>query len=162
MTTSARSLLAILALISAFSLTSAEEKPVTGFSLIIEGGLATFRLADHILFFREGERAEESVKLTDEQVARALLLLNSNPMLAVKFAKKPADKVFMEIHVVRAGGATDDRYLTMAEGEALNKEIEEKVTASGDDPKVLEQLDNQIELFPYLFSLTTASKPPRR
>ena len=145
-----------------FALLSAEEKSVTGFTLILDGGMATYRLADHTLFFHEGERTEESMKLSDEQIARTLMLLSCNPALKATYAKKPEEKLFMEIHVVRDGGATEDRYLTKANIDSLNKDYEEKMKTSGDDPKILEQLDNQSELFPYLFSLTTASKPPRR
>lgn len=149
----------LLTILTTLTGLAAVEPVITGFSIqLIEGGGA-FRLVDHTLFFKEGDQAEDSVKLTEEQVGRAIGLLAGNSMLAKKYAAKPVGKpVAIEIHVTRKGVPDDVRYLTVTDGEQLEVELEAKAKANADDPKALAKLDLQGELLPYLFGLAVSGK----
>ncbi len=150
-------LLATCVLLATLNALAAAEPAITGFTIVIEEGKAAFRLVDHTLAFREGEHPEETLVLTGEQLARALVLVSHSALLARAPAAKPVGTaVMLELHIAR-GGKTEDRYFTAADTDQVEKTMRAQEEAAGNDPKALAELDLAGELFPYLFSLTAAS-----
>lgn len=149
----------VLVILAALAVLHAEVNAITGFRIRIDNGNAAFRLADHTLIFSEGDRAEETTTLTDDEVRHTILLLSSNPMLAKKFAAKPVGKeIAFEVHVTRAGGIDEERYLTAADAEKLEADLEAQAKTNENDPKALEKLDEQGDFFAYVFSLAMKGK----
>lgn len=151
----------VIMILATLTALRAEESAITAFRILIrlDNGNAGFRLTDHTLVFSEGDRAEETTILTDDELRHTMLLLSSNPMMDKTYAVKPVGKdIAFEVHVTRTGGVDGARYLTVVDVKKLEADMEAQAKANENDQKALEKLDEQGDFFAYVFGLAMKGK----
>jgi hypothetical protein len=67
-------------------------------------------------------------------------------------------EISFEVHVIRAGGADEVRYLTTEDVEKLEADLEAQAKTNENDQKALEKLDEQSDFFAYVFGLAMKGK----